>query len=132
MLMRTVAALMILALGVLTATASAEVGASSPTVGAAGADAAWLAYAPAPATPGVVCMVDSGVDPNPDTESAVIGGQALSPNTDTLDEVARLAPPVQPGNHPDGHGTLMAMIIAAPRNGWGMVGIAPTSTRVTT
>ncbi len=75
-------------------------------------------------------MVDSGVDPNPDTTAAVIGGQALSPNTDTRDEIAALAPPVQPGDHPDGHGTLMAMMMAAPRNGWGMVGIAPTSVRV--
>ncbi len=75
-------------------------------------------------------MIDSGVDPNPDTETAVIGSQALWPDTDTLDEVAALAPAVQPGGHPDGHGTLMAMIMAAPQNGWGMVGLAPTSVRV--
>jgi subtilase family protein len=75
-------------------------------------------------------MVDSGVDPNPDTETAVIGGQAIASETDTLDEIARLEPRVQPGNHPDGHGTLMAMMMAAPMNGWGMVGIAPTSVRV--
>ena len=110
--------------------ARAEVGASTPTVQAAGADAAWLAYAPAPPAPGVVCMVDSGVDPNPDTTAAVVGAQALSPGTNTLDEVAALSPRVQPGDHPDGHGTLMAMTIAAPKNGWGMVGIAPTSVRV--
>jgi hypothetical protein len=112
------------------AAALGEVGGSTPTVQAASADAAWLAYAPAPAVPGVVCMVDSGVDPNPDTTAAVIGGQALSPDTGTLDEVAALSPRVQPGTHPDGHGTLMAMMMAAPRNGWGMVGIAPTSIRV--
>ena len=35
-----------------------------------------------------------------------------------------------PGGHPDGHGTYMAMIMAAPANGWGMVGLAPTSVRV--
>jgi Subtilase family len=111
-------------------TASAEVGAPVPTVQAVAANATWLAYTPPPAQPGIVCMVDSGVDPNPDTEAAVIGGQALSPETDTLDEIATLEPRVQPGNHPDGHGTLMAMTMAAPINGWGMVGIAPTSVRV--
>jgi hypothetical protein len=110
--------------------AEAEVGYPTPTVQAVAADATWLAYAPAPAHPGIVCMVDSGVDPNPDTETAVIGGQAIASETDTLDEVARLEPRVQPGNHPDGHGTLMAMMMAAPVNGWGMVGIAPTSVRV--
>lgn len=110
--------------------ANAEVGAPTPTVQAVAADATWLAYTPPPEHPGIVCMVDSGVDPNPDTEAAVIGGQAIAPETDTLDEIAQLEPHVQPGNHPDGHGTLMAMMMAAPINGWGMVGIAPTSVRV--
>jgi hypothetical protein len=117
-------------IGLLAAPADAEVGASTPSAQASAADAAWLSYAPPPPAPGIVCMVDSGVDPNPDTTEAVIGGQALSPATDTLDEVAALSPRVEPGAHPDGHGTLMAMIMAAPRNGWGMVGTAPTSVRV--
>jgi Subtilase family len=112
------------------APAIAEVGAPTPTVQAVAADATWLAYTPPPEHPGIVCMVDSGVDPNPDTEAAVIGGQALAPETNTLDEIANLEPRVQPGNHPDGHGTLMAMMMAAPINGWGMAGIAPTSVRV--
>jgi hypothetical protein len=113
------------------AVASAEVGGpGTPTVQAVAADATWLAYAPPPAQPGIVCMVDSGVDRNPDTEAAVIGGQAIAPETGTEDEIARLEPPVEPGDHPDGHGTIMAMLMAAPRNGWGMVGLAPTSVRV--
>lgn len=110
--------------------ANAEVGAPTPTVQAVAANATWLAYTPPPEHPGIVCMVDSGVDPNPDTEAAVIGGQALAPETETNDEIARLEPRAQPGNHPNGHGTLMAMMMAAPINGWGMVGIAPTSVRV--
>lgn len=110
--------------------AVAEVGAPTPTVQAVAADATWLAYTPPPEHPGIVCMVDSGVDPNPDTEAAVIGGQAIAPETETNDEIARLEPRAQPGNHPNGHGTLMAMMMAAPINGWGMVGIAPTSVRV--
>lgn len=110
--------------------AVAEVGAPTPTVQAVAADATWLAYTPPPEHPGIVCMVDSGVDPNPDTEAAVIGGKAIAPETETNDEIARLEPRAQPGNHPNGHGTLMAMMMAAPINGWGMVGIAPTSVRV--
>src|SRR5262249_35854575 len=117
-------------LAVISSTANAEVGAPTPTVQAIAADATWLAYTPPPAHPGIVCMVDSGVDSNPDTEAAVIGGQALAPETETNDEIAKLEPRAQPGNHPDGHGTLMAMMMAAPINGWGMVGIAPTSVRV--
>ncbi len=60
--------------------ANAEVGAPTPTVQAVAADATWLAYTPPPEHPGIVCMVDSGVDPNPDTEAAVIGGQAIARN----------------------------------------------------
>lgn len=108
----------------------AEVGAPDATVQAVAADAQFLEYAPPPAAPGVVCLVDSGVDPNPDTSPILAGSYALEPGTDTADELSKVNPPVQPGNHPDGHGTYMAMIMAAPANGWGMVGIAPTSVRV--
>ena len=99
------------------------------TVQQAAANALFLQYAPAPPTTGVVCLVDSGVDPNPDTTPILAGSYALSPNTNTEDELAALDPPL-PGGHPDGHGTYMAMIAAAPANGWGMVGFAPTSVRV--
>jgi hypothetical protein len=109
--------------------ASAEVGVPAGTVQQAATDALFLQYAPAPPTPGVVCLVDSGVDPNPDTTPILAGSHALSPNTNTGDELAALNPPL-PGGHPDGHGTYMAMIAAAPANGWGMVGFAPTSVRV--
>ncbi len=109
--------------------ASAEVGAPAGTVQQAAADALFLQYAPAPPVPGVICLVDSGVDPNPDTTSILAGSYALSPDTNTEDELATLDPPL-PGGHPDGHGTYMAMIAAAPANGWGMVGLAPTSVRI--
>jgi hypothetical protein len=113
----------------LCARASAEVGAPAGTVQQAAADALFLQYAPAPPVPGVICLVDSGVDPNPDTTPILAGIHALSPNTNTEDELAALNPPL-PGGHPDGHGTYMAMIAAAPANGWGMVGLAPTSVRI--
>jgi hypothetical protein len=94
----------------------------------AAADALFLQYAPPPPHPGIVCMVDSGVDPNPDTTPAVVGSYSLQQGGDTADELAKLNPPID--GHPNGHGTYMAMVMAAPQNGWGMVGIAPTSVRV--
>src|ERR1700730_1047448 len=102
--------------------ASGEVGVPAGTVQQAAADALFLQYAPAPPIPGVICLVDSGVDPTPDTTPILAGSYALSPNTNTNDELAALNPPL-PGGHPDGHGTYMAMIAAAPANGWGMVGL---------
>jgi len=109
--------------------ASAEVGVPAGTAQQAAADALFLQYAPAPPVPGVICLVDSGVDPSPDTTPILAGSYALSPNTSTEDELAALNPPL-PGGHPDGHGTYMAMIATAPANGWGMVGLAPTSVRI--
>jgi hypothetical protein len=109
--------------------ASGEVGAPAGTGEQAAADALFLQDAPAPATPGVICLVDSGVDANPDTSSILAGSYALSAGTNTGDELAALNPPLA-GGHPDGHGTYMAMLAAAPANGWGMVGIAPTSVHV--
>ena len=109
--------------------ASAELGVPAGTVEAAADDALFLQYAPAPATPGIVCLLDSGVNPSPDTTPVLAGSYALSPDTNTEDEVAALSPRLA-GGHPDGHGTYMAMIAAAPANGWGMVGIAPTSVRI--
>jgi hypothetical protein len=86
-------------------------------------------YAPPPPAPGIICLVDSGVDASPDTTPILVGSDALSPGTNTEDELAALNPPL-PGGHPDGHGTYMAMLAAAPANGWGMVGLAPSSVRV--
>jgi hypothetical protein len=77
----------------------------------------WLPFAPAPAHPAGICLIDSGVNLNPDTESQVIDREALdggSPND---------VSPVQ-------HGTLMAMEMAAPFNGWGTIGAAPTAVRI--
>jgi hypothetical protein len=84
-----------------------------PTAQAKAMHAEFLSQAPTPATPGVTCVVDTGVTSNPDTDAAVIGRQT-----------------VYPGDGSDGdadahHGTYLAMNIAAPANGWGMVGIAP-------
>lgn len=76
-----------------------------------------LIYMPRPTQRAGLCLVDTGVDLNPDTEgvladrTAIDGGgsQDVSPTT---------------------HGTVMAMMAAAPANEWGMVGTAPTAITV--
>jgi hypothetical protein len=84
-----------------------------PTAQAQAMHAEFLAQAPTPATPGVTCVVDTGVNSNPDNDASFIDRQT-----------------VYPGDGSDGdpdahHGTYLAMNIAAPANGWGMIGIAP-------
>jgi hypothetical protein len=84
-----------------------------PTAQAVAMHAEFLTQAPTPDNPGVTCIVDTGVNSNPDTDAAVIGRQTI-----------------YPGDGADGdpiahHGTYLAMNIAAPANGWGMIGIAP-------
>jgi Subtilase family len=84
-----------------------------PTAQAVAMHAEFLTQAPTQDNPGVTCIVDTGVNSNPDTEAAVIGRQTIYPGDGTDgDPVAH-------------HGTYLAMNIAAPANGWGMVGIAP-------
>src|SRR3954467_182294 len=77
------------------------------------AHAEWLPYAPLPPHgPAAVCLVDTGVDLNPDTASNVIARIALD-GGDPSDL------------SPSKHGTQMAMVMGAPINGWGMVGFWP-------
>jgi hypothetical protein len=75
------------------------------------ADAAFLAYAPAPAAgAGALCLVDTGVHANPDTQPGLLASYAI--DTSTTDDV-----------DPHGHGTSMAMIAGAA--GQGMIGAWP-------
>jgi hypothetical protein len=75
------------------------------------ADAAFLAYAPAPAGgAGALCLVDTGVNSNPDTTAGLIGSYAIDNGTTTDVD-------------PQGHGTTMAMIAGAAGNG--MIGAWP-------
>jgi Subtilase family len=74
------------------------------------ANAAFLAYAPPPASAGAMCLVDTGVDPTPDTSPTLAYATALdggSPND----------------NDPEGHGTLLAIL--AGGQGHGLRGIWP-------
>src|SRR5437763_9616949 len=90
-------------------TARAERVFTSQAVAADAVDIGWLEP---PAQRAAVCLVDSGVDMNPDTANVI----------------ARLA--VDGGDGGDvsseKHGTLMAMIASAPYDGFGMVGAAPS------
>jgi hypothetical protein len=94
--------------------ASAEV---TPTAQAIADNGAFLAYAPAPAERAGMCLVDTGVSLNPDTESTLVYRGAIDGGT---------------GNDvsPDQHGTIMAMMAAAPANGWGMLGTAPNAIQI--
>jgi hypothetical protein len=78
---------------------------------------AWLPFSPPPAAPAGICLVDSGVNANPDTEPVLVGSAALDGGA--------------PGDvSAAGHGTLMAMEASAPVNGWGMIGAAPSAVRI--
>lgn len=83
------------------------------TMQARAANAEFLAFAPPP--PGgaaAVCLVDSGVDLNPDTASNVVHREAVDGG--------------EPGDvRPGKHGTSMAMTMGAPVNDWGGVGAWP-------
>jgi hypothetical protein len=90
---------------------------SVPTTEAVADHGVFLDYAPAPVQPVGVCLVDTGVSLNPSTSGIVSYREALDGGTpNDLD--------------PELHGTLMAMLMAAPENGWGTVGVAPNAVRV--
>jgi hypothetical protein len=93
----------------ITSSAQAEEVFTSQAAAANATDSTWI---PAPAQRAAVCIVDTGNDPNPDTSNVI----------------ARLSVDGEPGTDrsPDHHGTLMSMIAAAPYNGFGMVGAAPS------
>ena len=76
------------------------------------ADAGFLAYAPAPTAgpPGALCLVDTGVNANPDTSPGLLASYAID-NGPTGDA------------DPQGHGTIEAMIAGAAGNG--MIGAWP-------
>ncbi|MHB8491177.1 MAG: S8 family peptidase, partial [Solirubrobacteraceae bacterium] len=90
-----------LVLALLTAPASAFAEAPAPiTRQALGANAAWLPYAPPPPQKDAICLVDTGVTPNPDTANLVY---ATSVDPGTSEDVA-----------PNHHATLMTMLASSP------------------
>ena len=101
----------LLALLLPAATAGAE---TAITAQAVADNGAFLPYAPAPAQLAGLCLVDTGVNLNPDTEGVVVERTALDGGSG--EDVS-----------PTLHGTVLAMMAGAPANGWGMVGTAPRS-----
>lgn len=78
---------------------------------------AFLPYAPAPAQLAGLCLVDTGVNANPDTEDVVVERTALDGGSG-----GDVSPTL--------HGTVLAMMAGAPANGWGMVGTAPHTIQI--
>ena len=120
---RITRSILALAMTMLAATTAPAL-ASTPavTTQAQAADAAFLAYAPAPAAgAGALCLVDTGVDSNPDTQPGLISATAVDGGSGGDAD-------------PQGHGTTMAMIAGAAGNG--MIGAWPrikiVSVRATT
>ena len=79
---------------------------------------AFLPFVAPPSQPAAVCLIDSGVDVNPDTQPVLVDREALDGG--------------DPGDvDPALHGTRMTMeAAAAAGNEWGMVGAAPTAVRI--
>ncbi|MDO8208944.1 S8/S53 family peptidase [Conexibacter sp. CPCC 206217] len=100
--------LALLAMGV--TTSAAETLSTSQTRDSA---AQFLATAPPPPAVGSICLIDTGVDLTPDT-SAVHARLSL------WDDIVGDTSPTH-------HGTVVAAMIGAPLNGWGIVGIWPVA-----
>lgn len=97
------------ALGCVDSAQAAELTVTAQAVAARGE---FLTQAPPPPTQGVLCLVDSGVDVNPDTEPILVGRESI--HGGTTDDVTSYH-----------HGTYVAMVAGAAANGWGMVGAWP-------
>ena len=102
------------AFAALPARASAETGITAQAVADSGA---FLPYAPPPAQLAGLCLVDTGVNLNPDTEGVVVERTALDGGSGN-DVSSTL------------HGTVLAMMAGAPANGWGMVGTASRAIQI--
>ncbi len=91
-----------LALAAATPTSPAQAQELALTAQAVAAHAEFLTQAPPPPVQGVLCLVDSGVDLNPDTEPNLIGRESVFDGT--VDDVT-----------PYHHGTYVAMVAGRRR-----------------
>ncbi len=103
-----------LTLALLPAAARAETGITTQAVADNGT---FLPYAPPPAQLAGLCLVDTGVNLNPDAEGVVVERTALDGSSG--EDVS-----------PTMHGTILAMMAGASANGWGMVGTAPRAIQI--
>jgi subtilisin family serine protease len=92
-----------------------------PSPQAVAANAEFLAQVPAPpGGAGVVCVIDTGVTPLPDTASQIVERIAIDGGTpDDIDHV--------PGNPLSGHGSFVVSTIASQIDGHGGAGIWPAA-----
>jgi Subtilase family len=91
---------------------------AAPTAQAVADHGEFLPFASPPPTPVGVCLVDTGVDLNPDTTPAVVYREAYGGGSPD-------------DGDPNHHGTLMAMLAAgAAGNNWGTIGAAPGAIRI--
>jgi hypothetical protein len=91
--------------------ASAKAATPAVTAQAQAANAAFLAYAPPPTGgAGALCLIDTGVNANPDTQPGLVSATAVDGGSGGDVD-------------PNGHGTTMAMIAGAA--GAGMIGAWP-------
>jgi hypothetical protein len=88
---------------------------TQPTAQALADGGAWLPYAPLPPARAGMCLVDTGVQLNPDTQAAVVYRTTLSGGTGE-------------DTSPQAHGTVLTMMAAGV--GWGMVGTAPGAIQI--
>ena len=108
------------AVGVLAVPASAESPSDAyPSPQAIAANAEFLSQVPPPAGgAGVVCVIDTGVTPLPDTASQIVERIAIDGGTpDDVDHA--------PGNPRSGHGSFVASAIASQIDGRGSSGFGP-------
>ncbi len=107
-------AAILIAFGLVPSTVQAE---TAITTQAVADDGAFLPYAPPPAQRAGLCLVDTGVNLNPDTEGVVVERTALDGGSG--EDVSSTM-----------HGTVLAMMAGAPANGWGMVGTAARAVQI--
>jgi len=100
---------LVVGMGARAAAGSAE---TVTTSQARAASAEFLAAAAGPPSVGAICLIDTGVDQTPDTSRVVA---RISAWDDIVGDTS-----------PTRHGTLVAALLSAPRNDWGMVGIWPS------
>ena len=86
------------------------------------ANAAFLAQAPPPPTPGAVCVIDSGVDTDTDVAPAIVSRYANDGGPP--DDVGALG---DDGTTLTKHGTLVSGVIASQLDGQGSSGIWPAA-----
>jgi len=108
----SVAVAAVLALTATTAPSPAGAEELTLTAQAVAARGEFLTQVAPPETRGVLCLVDSGVDLNPDTEPILVGRESVLEGTG--DDVTSYH-----------HGTYVAMVAGAAANGWGMIGAWP-------